>query len=170
MNIIKITALAGIVTALGLAAAACGSSTAAQAPAAAAQAPAAVAAQKTATATHTTRVVIFKVTGAGSPSISYGSDRHHNKLGITALPFRAAMPYKKSAVYYYIDAQPTQQHRHITAVVSLKVTRYFSDGTHRSSVKVWDVGHAHGRHSLADPAIWAMPGHRIAGQNGTRTP
>jgi hypothetical protein len=170
MNIIKITTLTGIVTALGLAATACGSSTAGPAPAASAQATAAAAAHKTVTAPHTTRVVTFKVTGAGRPSISYGSDRHHSKLGATALPFRAAMPYKKSAVYYYIDARPTQQHRHITAVVTLKVTHYLSNGTHRSSTKVWDVGHARGQHSLADPAIWAMPGGQIAGQNGTRTP
>jgi hypothetical protein len=170
MNVIKITALTGVVTALGLAATACGSSIAAPAPAASAQAPTAAAAHKTATAPHTTRVVTFKVTGAGSPSISYGSDRHHNKLGTMALPFRASMPYKKSAVYYYIDARPAQQHRHITAVVSLKVTHYFSNGTHRSATKVWDIGHAHGQHSLADPAIWAMPGGQIGGQNGTRTP
>jgi hypothetical protein len=170
MNIIKITALAGIVTALGLGASACGSAITSPTPAVSTRAPAARGAQKAAPAPRTTRVVVFKVWGTGSPSISYGSDHQHIRRGNGALPFRASMPYKKSAVYYYIDARPTQQDRHITAVVSLKVTHYFSNGTHRSSTKVWDVGHARGRHSLADPAIWAMPGSRLAGQNGSWRP
>lgn len=109
------------------------------------------------TRTRTVVRVLFSVTGTGAPSITYGSDSdnlspdgHLGPLGDgNALPWHASVPYDRNALYYDVSAQ-LEGSGDIRCTLSLKVTRYYSDGTHISRSKIVQRGHAAGGYNICD--------------------
>jgi hypothetical protein len=109
------------------------------------------------TVTRTTTRVVFKVWGTGTPSIMYGSDSDNlspsGNLGPlgdgNALPWKATMPYRDGALYYMVNAQ-LEGGGDIRCSVGIRVTDYYSDGTHISRGKVVERGHAIGGYNICD--------------------
>jgi hypothetical protein len=101
--------------------------------------------------------VLFKVTGTASSGadITYGSDSDnlspHSGLS-TALPWTGSLRYNENALYYDVTAQ-LQGGGDIRCYVILKVTDYYSDGTHRSKSKVEARGHASGGYNICDAQV-----------------
>ncbi len=108
------------------------------------------------TMTRTVERVVFKVAGDGTPSIQYGTDADNTSasdgLGTLGdgnyLPWTAAMPFRDSALYWYVSAQLSDSGGAITCTVSAKVTGYFSDGTHYTKYHVMATGHASGQYQI----------------------
>ena len=107
------------------------------------------------TVVRTVTHVEFKVSGAGTPSITYGSDSDNispqGGLGFDgqgeALPWHGQIRYHSGALYWNVTAQ-LEGDGNITCKVLLKVTRYWSDGTHFSKSKVIAHGHAAGGYNI----------------------
>ena len=112
---------------------------------------------------RTRTLVIFRVrgdAGASGADITYGSDSDNisppEGLGMlgtgSAVPFTGSLRSRSSALYYAISAQ-LQGSGDITCSVSLKVTAFYSDGTHRSKSKVVAHGHAVGGYNICDAQV-----------------
>lgn len=109
--------------------------------------------------THSRTQVVFTVTGS-APSgadITYGSDSDNRSpqggLGAlgsgTALPWQGSVKYRSSALYYDVTAQ-LQGGGDITCKVRIRVTQFYSDGTHISKAKTVASGHASGGYNICD--------------------
>jgi len=99
------------------------------------------------------------VTGS-APSgadITYGSDSDNRSpqggLGAlgsgTALPWQGSMRYRSDALYYDVTAQ-LDGGGDITCKVRIRVTQYYSDGTHISKAKTVASGKASGGFNICD--------------------
>ena len=109
--------------------------------------------------THSRTQVVFIVTGSapGGADITYGSDSDNRSpqggLGAlgsgTGLPWQGSMRYRKSALYYDVSAQ-LQGSGDITCKVRIRVTQFYSDGTHISRAKTVASGHASGGYNICD--------------------
>lgn len=151
----------GLSLGLGACAAGTGTGVSAQHSITTSQAPShkPAAAHKAAVSVMSTKTkVVFKVTGTGTPSITYGSDSDSvnapGGLGIlgdgVALPFHASMPFHSSAMYYSVTAQlETAGSIHAT-VTKVIVTRY-SDGSRKVVRTLLAQGSAAGNAAIADP-------------------
>jgi hypothetical protein len=111
---------------------------------------------------HDKTFIVFKVTGtaADGADITYGSDSDNlspeGNLGVlgngTALPWTGKVRYDKNALYYSVTAQ-LQGSGDIRCAVILRVTRYYSDGTHQTRGKVMARGHASGEYNICDAQV-----------------
>jgi hypothetical protein len=106
--------------------------------------------------------IVFKVTGsaADGADITYGSDSDNlspdGNLGIlgngAALPWTGKIRYDKNALYYSVTAQ-LQGSGDIRCYVILRITRYYSDGTHLTRGKIMARGHASGEYNICDAQV-----------------
>jgi hypothetical protein len=104
--------------------------------------------------------ILFTVTGSGYPSITYGTDSDNLSPSGTlgplgdgnALPWHGSLAYRKGALYYDVSAQ-LEGGGDIRCAVVLKVTQYYSDGTHISRSKTEARGHASGGYNICDAQV-----------------
>lgn len=106
---------------------------------------------------HIKTRVVFTVTGdaPGGADITYGSDSDNRSpdggLGAlgdgTPVPWSGSVKWHDSALYYSVSAQ-LQGSGNIHCKVQLKVTVYWTDGTHRSKSKTIARGHASGSYNI----------------------
>jgi hypothetical protein len=111
------------------------------------------------TKTHSRTQVVFTVTGSApnGADITYGSDSDNRSpqggLGAlgsgTALPWQGSVKYRSGALYYDVTAQ-LQGGGDITCKVRVRVTQFYSDGTHISRAKTVASGHASGGYNICD--------------------
>jgi hypothetical protein len=101
--------------------------------------------------TRTVRRVVFIVTGSapGGAMITYGSDSSNlSPPGGTATPpWRASVRLNLGALYYAVSAQ-LQGDGDIACRVVLRVTRYWSDGTHLSAARTLATGRAENGYNI----------------------
>jgi len=89
--------------------------------------------------------------------ITYGSDSDNRSpqggLGAlgsgAALPWQGSMRYRSGALYYDVTAQ-LQGGGDIACKVRVRVTQFYSDGTHISKAKTVASGHASGGYNICD--------------------
>ena len=109
--------------------------------------------------THHRVRIVFKVRGSAPEGvdITYGSDSNNitppGNLGVlgngSPLPFTGSIKYHSSALYWDINAQ-LQGGGNITCGIYLKVTDYFTNGTHTSRSKRIAHAHASGGYNICD--------------------
>jgi hypothetical protein len=103
------------------------------------------------TVTRTVKRVVFIVTGSapGGAQITYGSDSENLSPpgGAASPPWHASVPLNLGALYYAVSAQ-LQGSGNISCRVVLRVTRYWSDGTHESASRVLATGRAENSYNI----------------------
>ena len=105
-----------------------------------------------ATVTRKVTRVVFRVRGTGLADITYGTDSTNlspNNGNGTEPPFTASMRYHSSPLYYDVSAQ-LQGSGDIKCAVLIRLTVYYSDGTHMSHSKVAARGHASGGFNICN--------------------
>lgn len=99
--------------------------------------------------------VVFRVRGEGLADITYGTDSDNlspdNGNG-TEPPFTASMRYHSGPLYYDVSAQ-LQGSGDIRCALLMRLTVYYSDGTHISRSKVMARGHASGGYNICDAQV-----------------